>query len=121
MRSSKLPHYLRSHRKRLGFSQGELAFLLGCRTGAKVSHYERFARTPNLETMFAYAVIFQMHGRELFAGVFESAQVKTCRRARLLIEQLSSRESDPATFAKLSALRMIACPKVVLESNRASA
>lgn len=117
MRSQKLPHYLRSHRKRLGFSQSELAFLLGCRTGAKVSHYERFARTPGLETMFAYAVILQMQGRDLFSGVFEAVQARTCRRAQTLIARLSTKDSDPATLAKLAALRMITAPKVALSNS----
>ena len=32
MRSDKLPHYLRTYRKRAGLSQDELAWLLGCQS-----------------------------------------------------------------------------------------
>ena len=54
--SHKLQNYLRTYRKRSGLSQDEVAFLLGCQTGAKVSRYEPFARKPSLETLFAYEV-----------------------------------------------------------------
>ena len=47
MSSSPLPNYLRPHRKRLGLSQEEVAFLLGFRgesKGAGVCKDERFER-----------------------------------------------------------------------------
>ena len=44
-----LENYLRTYRKRSNLSQDEVAFLLGCRGGTKVSRYERHARKPNLE------------------------------------------------------------------------
>jgi|SRR6266576_4678451 len=56
--SHKLENYLRTYRKQSGLSQDEVAFLLGCQTGTKVSRYERFARKPSLETLFAYEVVF---------------------------------------------------------------
>ena len=65
----RLPNYLRTHRKRAGLSQDEVAFLLGCRSGAKVSRYERLARRLSLETAFAYEALFGVPARELFAGV----------------------------------------------------
>jgi transcriptional regulator with XRE-family HTH domain len=68
--SYKLENYLRTYRKRSGLSQDEMAFLLGCQNGTKVSRYERFARKPNLETLFAYEVVFGAPARELFAGVY---------------------------------------------------
>jgi hypothetical protein len=41
----KLQNYLRMYRKRFGFSQDELAFLLSCHSGATMSRYE--ARPAN--------------------------------------------------------------------------
>ena len=69
--SHKLENYLRTYRKRSGLSQDEVAYLLGCQNGTKVSRYERFARKPSLETLFAYEVVFGAPARELFAGVYQ--------------------------------------------------
>ena len=113
MPDHKLPHYLRSHRMRLGLSQAELAFLLGCRSGAKVSRYERFVRRPNVEAMFACAVVFGKCAREIFPGMFEIVRQRTFRRARVLIGRLASKQSDPTVMAKVTALRMITSKKVV--------
>ena len=44
--ASYLHNYLRTYRKRAGLSQAEVAFLLGCHSGAKVSRYEHAARRP---------------------------------------------------------------------------
>jgi transcriptional regulator with XRE-family HTH domain len=86
---SKLPNYLRAHRKRLGLSQQQVAFLLGCRSGAKVSRYERFTREPTLRTAFACEVIFHTPARELFAGIYEEVEHETERRARILARRLA--------------------------------
>lgn len=48
MQNDKLDNYLRTYRKKLGLTQREVAFLLGCHSGAKVSRYERSARIPLL-------------------------------------------------------------------------
>ena len=44
---------------------------MGCQNGTKVSRYERFARKPSLETLFAYEVVFGAPARELFAGAYQ--------------------------------------------------
>ena len=67
---SVLPNHLRSFRKRVGLSQAEVARLLGCESGSKVSRYERFARTPSLETALACEIIFDVPARILFPGLF---------------------------------------------------
>lgn len=89
-----LPHYLRLHRKKAGLSQDELARLLGATSGTKVSRYERFARTPSLETVFACEVIFGVPASILFAGLFEDVKRATLRRAEGRLADLAG---DPET------------------------
>jgi hypothetical protein len=48
-----------------------VAILLGCKKGTKVSRYERFARKPSLETLFAYEVVFGAPAREPASPVSE--------------------------------------------------
>lgn len=80
----KLPNYLKTHRKRTGFSQDEVAFLVGTSGGAKVSRYERARRLPSLETAFAYQALFDLPLKELFPGVYNAVSQKMRRRAHLL-------------------------------------
>jgi transcriptional regulator with XRE-family HTH domain len=103
--SHKLPNYLRAYRKRAGLTQEEVAYLLGCRSGAKVSRYERFDRQPNLETVFAYEVIFRTSPRELFAGIFHSIERTTSRRINMLMRKLTKAKADPMVTRKLEFLR----------------
>ena len=110
MSSRKLPNYLRMHRKRAGLSQDEVAFLLGCRTGAKVSRYERFARRPSLETAFAYEVIFGVPPKELLAGVYDEIRETTAKRAQALAERLNAVKPDRMTARKLEAFRAMVSP-----------
>ncbi len=105
--SHKLPNYLRAYRKGVGFTQGEVASLLGCQSGAKVSRYERFARQPNLGTVFAYETIFRLPARELFAGIHQRAERATVRRVHVLTRRLSRRASTPASRRKADFLREV--------------
>src|SRR2546422_5660745 len=100
----RLPNYLRTHRKRAGLSQDEVAYLLGCRSGAKVSRYERLARKPSLETAFAYEAVFKVPARELFAGVYEKVEAEIRKRARVLAGKLGARETDRTMRRKLESL-----------------
>jgi transcriptional regulator with XRE-family HTH domain len=60
---------LRTYRKRAGFSQEEVACLLGARAGACPARHEAFVRRPDLETALAYEAIYGVPVRELFAGI----------------------------------------------------
>ena len=104
----KLDNYLRTHRKRAGLSQDEVAYLLGCRSGAKVSRYERFARHPTLQTALAYEAIFGVAVRELFVGLFQKVERPIVKRARLLAQKLKTAKPDRLTTRKLQVLRAVA-------------
>lgn len=105
--SYRLQNYLRTYRKRSGLSQDEVAFLLGCQSGTKVSRYERSARRPNLETLFAYEMVFDAPPRELFAGVYEKVEKKIKNRAQLLTRKLSRATPDKMATRKLQILEAI--------------
>jgi len=82
--AQKLDNYLKTHRKRAGFSQDDIAFLIGMSDGTKVSRYERRRRRPSLETALALEALFGVPTRELFPGVFLTAEQKMRQRARQL-------------------------------------
>jgi transcriptional regulator with XRE-family HTH domain len=105
--SYKLENYLRTYRKRSGLSQDEMAFLLGCQNGTKVSRYERFARKPNLETLFAYEVVFGASARELFAGVYQKVEKRILNRTQLLTRKLNRATPTSMATRKLEILQAI--------------
>jgi transcriptional regulator with XRE-family HTH domain len=84
----KLDNYLRMYRKRAGLSQDEVAYLLGAKSGTMTSRYERFRRTPSLETALAYEEIYGVPARELFAGVADRADRVVRRRAGILHKKM---------------------------------
>jgi transcriptional regulator with XRE-family HTH domain len=105
--SHKLENYLRTYRKRSGLSQDEVAFLLGCRSGTKVSRYERSSRKPSLETLFAYVVVFGASGRELFAGAYQKVEKQISNRAQLLTRKVSRATPNSMATRKLQILKAI--------------
>jgi transcriptional regulator with XRE-family HTH domain len=88
MSSPLLQNYLVSNRKRLSFSQEEVAFLLGTQSGAKVSRYERFDRVPGLETALAFEMIFQRSPSELFGGLYQKVEQEVATRAKALADSM---------------------------------
>jgi transcriptional regulator with XRE-family HTH domain len=106
--ASHLHNYLRTYRKRAGLSQVEVAFLLGCESGAKVSRYEHAARRPSLETIVAYEVILDAALRDLFAGLYHDVEKQTRKRAGILIRKLeAARHGDPRVLRKLAILETL--------------
>ena len=105
--SFRLENYVWIYRKRSGLTQDEVAFLLGCESGTKVSRYERYTRKPNLETLFGYELLLGAPGRELFAGTFEKIGKKILRRAQLLTRKLNRATPSPTATRKLQILEAI--------------
>jgi transcriptional regulator with XRE-family HTH domain len=104
---------LRTHRRRHGLSQAEIAMLLGAVSGTKVSRYENLTRMPAVNTVFAYEVMFNQPASELFAGRYQAVRLAVQERARRMVEQLNARPNAQTrkTFRKLALLRSIVEPK----------
>ena len=84
MATHKLANYIRAYRKKSGLSQREVAYLLGCETGAQVSRYERRRRMPPVQTALACQAVFGTPVADLFAGTYETAAKEVKRRAQKL-------------------------------------
>lgn len=106
-----LPNYLRANRKRLALSQDEVAFLLGTKSGAKVSRYEHFVRVPSLETALAYEVIFKRSASELFGGLYQKVEREVSARAKKLAERTKSGKPNRQSVHKRQMLTSITAPQ----------
>jgi transcriptional regulator with XRE-family HTH domain len=107
----KLENYLRAHRKRSGLTQDDVAFLLGSRSGTKVSRYEQFRRLPTLPTALALEILFDVPGQDLFAGLYQEIERTLTRRAEDLIKRLRAEPPNRVTQRKLSSLRSVCLPR----------
>jgi DNA-binding XRE family transcriptional regulator len=79
---------LKPHRKRSGFTQEELAFLVGDKKHSAISRYEAGDRKPDLRTAVAFKMLFASDLRELFPGVHAQVSAEIAERARVLSEQI---------------------------------
>src|SRR5579862_7704997 len=104
MPSPQLANYLRSNRKRLRLSQGEMAFLLGQKKSAQVSRHERNDRAPSLETALAYEAIFKRPISEIFSGMYQKAERQVAERAKVL----ASKTDSDATKHDVAKRKMLA-------------
>jgi transcriptional regulator with XRE-family HTH domain len=95
MPSSPLPNYLLSNRKRSALSQEDVAFLLGTRSGSKVSRHERYVREPSLKTALAYEAIYQRSASELFSGLYGEVEREVAARAKTLSKTLHGKSTPP--------------------------
>lgn len=103
-----LANYLKMYRRRSGLLQHELAVLLGCESGSKVSRYERGQRDPTLPTIVAYEVVFRAPLHRLFSGLHREVSHDVERRARRLDRLIRGKpRRTPADERKLNLLSHI--------------
>src|SRR6202021_2301881 len=111
-----LKNYLRSHRKRSGLSQSDVAFLLGSQDAAQLSRYEKGHRLPKLQTAIALEAIFGVSVGTLFSGIQIEAGSKISTRMKLLptrLEQKREAHQETATDAR----KLLWLDEFVVESN----
>src|SRR5262245_27143318 len=80
----RLKSYVRSLRRRYGFTQRELAFLIGTKSGTVISRVERMKRTPSFSAALACAVIFGVEP----PGSFSEVRDLVLQPATTLYEEL---------------------------------
>lgn len=102
----RLKSYLRPHRRRWGFTQREVAFLIGVKSSTAVSRLESAKRVPSLQTAFACGLIFDAASLELFPDFLSEVQLGVLERTNELYEQLQGNTSK-ATRGKLDFLEAL--------------
>jgi len=100
-----LSNYIRSHRRRAGLSQRELAKVIGY-TKATVFRHEHTTSLPPLLTAFRYEILFATPVATLFAGVREAVEEEIEMRLTELEDELQrgrTRETRKQTLDWLAA------------------
>jgi transcriptional regulator with XRE-family HTH domain len=80
----------------LGFTQREVAFLLGRKTGKTISQIEALRQTPTLHEAFSCGIIFNTAPIKLFPGSLAEAERLVAERANELYERLQGDPSKPS-------------------------
>jgi DNA-binding XRE family transcriptional regulator len=99
----RLGSYVRPYRLRWGFTQQELAFLIGAKRRKVISSLEGRGRNPRLSSAFALNVVFGTKSRDLFPALYIEVEEAVIARAYDLYERLQGNPSR-ATRAKLDFL-----------------
>ena len=72
MKLEPIASYLRSHRRKSGLSQKDLAQILGSIGEIQVSRHERSVAVASLLTALGYEAVFKVPISELFPGLYET-------------------------------------------------
>src|SRR5262245_51934570 len=102
----RLKSYLRPLRRRWGFTQREIAFLVGVKSGTVISRVEGLKRKPSLSAVLALAAIFSAGPLELFPGAYDEIRRELRERATILYEELQGNPSK-TTRVKLDFLEAL--------------
>lgn len=102
--SERLPNSLRLYRLRSGFSQRDLAFLLGYRAGSVITRLERQQRRIALASAFAYHLIFGADARETFPALYDRIEEGVVSRMQDLYDHLKQAPTSRKTAIKLQNL-----------------
>lgn len=71
-----LVNYVRTHRRKTGLTQRDLAKLLGYDAYGVIARHERFDALPSLVKALSYEVLFQTQISEIFTGLSEIVEVE---------------------------------------------
>lgn len=107
MEDQPLSTYLRTYRQRTGFTQPEVAFLIGGMDGKVVSRHERGERRPALHTVLKYALVLDVAVVDLYEGLSTEIQAEICTRVRGLVHTLKRKRQTARRDRKLESLNRI--------------
>jgi DNA-binding XRE family transcriptional regulator len=102
MNHSRLASYLRSHRKRSGLSQREIAHLLGYPDQGPVSRHERLCCVPPLMIALSYQAIFCVPVSDLFPGAYDAISQAVEERLAKMKDDLHQRSAKGRNAAMIA-------------------
>ena len=105
--SSAFSSYLRTHRRKAGLTQSDVAFLLGLSSGQTIGKYEALVRLPSLRTALACCTVFDLPLDELLPGEASKVDRLVIERARALLDRLDAQDAPIRGEVRLAALQAI--------------
>jgi len=103
MASDQIANYLQVLRRKSGFSQNELALVLGIVTESQLSRHERSVGAPGLLAALAYEALFHKPVSEIFPGFYRTVSAgieERLDRLEQLLQESSVRGHKAAVIAR---------------------
>ena len=91
-----LASYLRTHRRKSGLTQQELARILGYVHGGPVSRHELAADVPSFLAGLGYEAVFRISVSDMFPGVYEKIERTIESRLAEFERELTGRSATGA-------------------------
>ena len=117
---SRLPNYLRTHRRISRLTQEELAFLFGYVDQSIVGRLERDERSITLSVAHSCHLLFDIDPRDIFPAFFAGVEDNLYRRLGELSDRLLKDLPTQLTATKLEGLHE-AIHRLALKSGRQEA
>jgi hypothetical protein len=99
-KKERLRNYLRTHRKKAGLSERDVAVLLAYSDDVAISRHEQSTTMPPLSAAIAYEIIFKTPVSVLFHGIRDAAKSAIEDRLRKLGEELQAKHGKGARAAR---------------------
>lgn len=103
----RLPQYLKQERRRAGFSQADIAHLLGARERTQVWRYECGRHLPTLRTALAYEALLGVPVAQLFPKAFAEARRALVSRVKQRAAIMAKRPQTARNLRRQRSLESI--------------
>src|SRR5262245_1541942 len=90
--------YLRPLRRQIGFTQQDVALLIGVKSRTVISRIEASTQRPSLDAIFIYAIVFDQSPLKLCPGLMSELHGAVFQRASELYDQL---QGNPRRSARM--------------------
>lgn len=104
---SNAPNYLRVYRKRSPLTQGDIGFLMSLPDYSNISRYEKGQRTPSIEILLVYHLLFNTSIEQFFEPELEIIHANLLERMEKLIVDLKKDSSVLNNSSRIKFLELV--------------
>ncbi len=108
MEDKKFLNYAKTHRKKAGLSQNELAYLFGDKSTSFILKTERGNELPSLSRALSYQILFDVQADQMFAELSKSIADMVFKRITHLTGNLEKQPQTASVERKLEFLNSAA-------------
>ena len=97
-------NYLRSYRKKTDITASDIGFLLNLPEFSNISRWEKGHRTPSLEMILLYHLLFEVPIEDLFERQKNGLNSYLLNRLELLLNELKKHEQTRKVVSRIAFL-----------------
>lgn len=100
-------NYLRTYRKQTQITQSDIAFLLGKEDNSNLSRCEKGRRSPSVEMIMVYHLLFNTPVLSFFTNQREAVKQNLILRIKELVENLKQQDSTENIQSRIEHLNRV--------------